>query len=108
MKKTLIQALLVIAASAGVIVSLASADPIKGEKIVQRAIHDDCKYPATTIASKLSVEKWEEIISSGKLEEEISKLCDRKIPLKPFRPKYVKHVAEFLEHYANNSGAIPA
>jgi hypothetical protein len=108
MKKTLIRTLLALAIGVGIVATFASADPIKGEKIIQRAIHADCKIPSTRVALQHSVDEWTSIVAAGQMETEVAKLCGSKTALKPFRAKYVKHVADFLEHYANDSGAIPA
>jgi len=88
-----------------------SADPIKGEKLLNRAIHDDCVLPAPRIAMMHSQEEWNTIYKSGKMEDEVAKLCQRKAPLKPFAihyTKYAEYIHEYMEHYANDSGAIPA
>ena len=108
MKHTLIRASLALALGLGLAVNAASADPIKGEKILIRAIHDDCAIPAPRVALMHSLAEWNTLIASGQMEAEIAKLCNRKSAIKPFRPKYSKYVAEYLEHYANDSGAIPA
>jgi hypothetical protein len=108
MKKTFIKATLAVALGFGVLASFASADPIKGGKVLNRAIHGYCNIPSTTIAMMHSIKEWQEIIASGKLEEEISKLCKSKTEIKPIKKKYIHCVAEFLEHYSNDSGAIPA
>jgi hypothetical protein len=108
MKKTFIKATLAVALGLGIAASFASADPIKGGKVLNRAIHGYCKIPSTTIAMMHSVKEWQDIIAAGKLEEEISKLCKSKHEIDPIRKKYIQSVAEFLEHYANDSGAIPA
>ena len=108
MKKRLIKASLSVALGLGLAISFASADPIKGGKVLNRAIHNYCNLPTTAIALKHSVDEWKNIIASGQLEAEITKLCKSKEEIKPIKEKYVKSVAEFLEHYSNDSGAIPA
>ena len=46
---------------------------------------------------------------SGNMEEEIQKLCPHMKPMaKIEKPKYAQDVFEYVEHYANDSGAIPA
>jgi len=109
--QTWIRTVLAVLVGVGVIASIASAEqafPIKGEKLLNRAIHDDCKIPAPRVAMQHSIAEWEAIAKSGQMEAEVAKLCGRKSAIKPFRPKYGKYVAEYLEHYANDSGAIPA
>ena len=91
--------------------SVVSADPIKGEKLLIKAIHDDCVLPAPRIAMMHSQEEWDTIYKNGKMEEEVAKLCQRKTALKPFDsryPKYAEYIHEYMDHYANDSGAIPA
>ncbi len=109
MKKITISLILLFAI--GVLSSTTSADPIKGEKLLIRAIHDDCTLPAPRIAMMHSRMEWNAIFKSGKMEEEVTKLCQRKTALKPFDTrysKYAEYIHEYMEHYANDSGAIPA
>jgi len=111
MKQTWTRTVLAVLVGMGLITSIVSAEkefPVKGEKVLNRAIHDDCKILAPRVALQHSIAEWKAIAKSGKLEAEIAKLCGRKSAIKPFRPKYSKYVAEYLEHYANDSGAIPA
>jgi len=108
MKQTLTHGALALALGLGLAVTFASADPIKGEKILNRAVHDDCALPVARVAMMHSVSEWQAIEVSGQMEAEVAKICKHKVPLKPFSVKYSKHVAEFLEHYANDSGAVPA
>ena len=108
MKRTIIRAALALMIGVGVAATVASADPIKGEKVLNRAIHDDCSLPASRVAMQHSVDEWEAIVKAGQMEAEVTKLCGRKTAIKPFLPKYSKYVVEYLEHYANDSGAIPA
>ncbi len=91
--------------------SVVSADPIKGEKLLIRAIHDDCILPAPRIAMMHSQAEWDKIFKNGKMEKEVAKLCHRKTALKPFDlrySKYAEYIHEYMDHYANDSGAIPA
>jgi len=109
--QTWIRTVLAVLVGLGVIASIASAEkafPIKGEKVLIRAIHDDCKLPAPRVAMQHSIAEWEAIAQSGQMEAEVTKLCGRKSAVKTFQPKYSKYVADYLEHYANDSGAIPA
>jgi len=108
MKDTLTRITAVFLIGLGIATTSISADPIKGEKILNRAIHDDCAIPAPRVALMHSIAEWDALIAAGKMESEVAKLCNRKTAIKPFRPKYSKYVAEYLEHYANDSGAIPA
>jgi hypothetical protein len=108
MKKSLIKATFIVALGLGVAFGIATADPIKGGKVLDRAIHKYCNMPSTSIALMHSVDEWKNIIASGQLEAEITKLCKSKQEIDPIRKKYMQSVAEFLEHYANDSGAIPA
>jgi len=108
MKRIMTRAVLALMIGVGVVATVASADPIKGEKVLNRAIHDDCSIPAPRVALQHSITEWNAIVKSGQMEAEVAKLCGRKSTIKPFQPKYSKYVAEYLEHYANDSGAIPA
>jgi len=89
----------------------ASADPVKGEKIINRLIMraGGCSIPAPRIALAHSLKEWEAIYKAGKLEEEIQKLCPKMGKLQKIEnKKYAQDVFDYLEHYANDSGAIPA
>jgi len=108
MKQTLVRVALALTLGIGIMITFVSADPIKGGKIIDRAIHDDCAMPSSRLAMMHTVAEWQSIYAAGQMEAEVTKLCNRKITLKQFRPKYSKYVAEYLEHYANDSGAIPA
>ncbi len=93
------------------IASSVSADPIKGQRLLTRAIHDDCIFPASRLAMMHSQAEWDAIYKSGNMEKEVAKLCKRKTPLKPFDTRYSKYadyIHEFMNHYANDSGAVPA
>jgi len=108
MKQMIIRAVPALILGLGLAASFASADPIKGEKILNRAIHDDCVLTAPKLASQHTLAEWEALFKAGKMEDEVQKLCKREKPIKPFNPKYAQHVFEYMEHYANDSGAIPA
>jgi len=91
--------------------SYGSADPSKGEKILNKVIMraGGCQTPTARIAMAHSLAEWQAIYKAGKLEEEIQKLCPKMGALpKITNKKYAQDVFEYLEHYANDSGAIPA
>ena len=94
--------------TAGFFTVTAPADVIKGNKILTKAIHKGCPMPATNIAMMHSQAEWKAIFESGKFGEEIKKLCPKIGELPKFNEKYAKHVFDFVEHYSNDSGAIPA
>ena len=88
-----------------------SADPGKGEKILNKMFMraGGCDVPAPRVALAHSLAEWKAIYASGKMEEEIQKLCPHMKPMaKIEKPKYAQDVFEYMEHYANDSGAIPA
>jgi len=92
----------------GLFSAFASADPSKGEKILTRVIHTGCDIPASQLAMMHTQEEWDAIYKAGKMEEEIKKLCPKLGQIQPLSKKYAQDVYEYLEHYANDSGAIPA
>ncbi len=102
--KLLISALFAI----GLFSAVATADPSKGEKILTRVIHSGCPMPASRLAMAHSQKEWEEIYKAGKMAEEIKKMCPKLGEIKPLSKKYAQDVYEYLEHYSNDSGAIPA
>ena len=88
-----------------------SADPGKGEKILNKIFMraGGCDVPAPRVAMAHSLADWKSIYESGNMETEIQKLCPHMQPIsKISNSKYAQDVFEFLEHYANDSGAIPA
>ena len=91
------------------VASYANAD--KGGKILNKILHKagGCSLPASRIAMAHSMEEWKKIYESGQLEAEIQKLCPKMGKLSKIEnKKYAKDVFDFLEHYSNDSGAIPA
>ncbi len=91
--------------------STVSADPGKGEKILNKIFMraGGCDVLAPRVALAHSSAEWKVIYESGKMEAEIQKLCPHMQPIsKISNSKYAKDVFEYLEHYANDSGAIPA
>ena len=94
--------------TAGFFTVIAQADVIKGNKILTKVIHSGCNMPATTLAMMHSQEEWKAIIESGKLADEIKKLCPKVGEFPTLSDKYAKHIFDFLEYYSNDSGAIPA
>jgi len=108
MKSSLVKVLFSALFALGLFSAIASADPSKGEKILTRAIHNGCEIPASRLAMMHSQEEWDAIYKAGKMEEEIKKLCPKLGQLQPLNKKYAQDVYEYLEHYANDSGAIPA
>ena len=109
MRKTAIGTALILAL--GLLSGTVSADPIKGEKLLIRATHGNCALPAPRIAMAHSQAEWKVIYENGQMEAEVAKLCNSKKEIKPFSQpyqKYSKFIFEYMEHYSNDSGAIPA
>ena len=104
LKKIAIATLLAV----GFFTVIAQADVTKGNKILTKVIHSGCQIPATTLAMMHSQKEWKAIIESGKLADEIKKLCPKVGEFPTLSDKYAKDVYEFLEYYSNDSGAIPA
>ena len=94
--------------TAGFFTVIASADVIKGNKILTKAIHSGCQMPATNLAMMHSQAEWKAIFESGKLGDEIKKACPKLGEFPTLSEKYTKDVLDFVEHYSNDSGAIPA
>ncbi len=96
---------------AGILSVTSLADPSKGEKILNRELHKagGCSIPAARVAMAHSLAEWKRIYEAGKLEAEIQKLCPKMGRLSKIEnKKYAHDVFEYMEHYANDSGAIPA
>ncbi|WP_456456470.1 hypothetical protein [Nitratifractor sp.] len=109
--KQLSRLLLAVAFGLALFSASGSADPSKGEKILNKLIMraGGCQITSARIAMAHSLKEWAKLYKEGKMEAEIQKLCPKMGKLPPIpNKKYAQDVYEYLEHYSNDSGAIPA
>ena len=110
MKRT-IKPILLALLGLGVLSTVGSADPSKGEKILNKVLHKagGCSIPTPRVAMAHSLVEWKRIYEAGQLEPEIQKLCPKMGTVaKIENKKYAQDVFEYMEHYSSDSGAIPA
>ena len=109
--KKIIRLAILLLVGLGILSISTSADPSKGEKILNRVLQraGGCSIPTPRVALAHSLVEWKMIYKSGQLEAEIQKLCPKMGTLTKIESKkYAQDVFEYMEHYANDSGAIPA
>ncbi|WP_331774893.1 cytochrome C [Sulfurospirillum sp. 1612] len=104
MKKLLV---LVFAAIVGLsfISTSAFASSDKGQKIIIKKLKKPCGFNGGVLAKKHTQGEWTAIYKAGKLNDELQKLCPK---AKPLKKKYTKHVYDFLNNFASDSGNVPS
>lgn len=85
--------------------TIANADVSKGQKLFTKKLKNDCNMTGARMASKHSQDEWEAINESGKLSDEIKKICPK---IKKVKEKYLPHYYDFFYEYANDSGNVPS
>ncbi len=90
---------------ASIATTAASADPAKGQKIYLKKLKKACGFNGAKMSAKHTQEEWEEIKNSGKLEDEIKKLCPN---VKDVKDKYLPDLFDFFYEYASDSGNVPS
>jgi len=83
----------------------ASADAAKGQKIILKKLKKPCGMNGAELAKKHTQAEWKTISESGKLNDEIIKICPK---AKPLKDKYTKDVGDFIINYASDSGNVPS
>jgi Spy/CpxP family protein refolding chaperone len=98
---------LAIAALLGLAVMTTTAtagDAAKGQKLYSKKLKETCGMPGGDFAGKHTQDEWEEINESGKMAEEIGKICkDAKI-----KEKLVPFIYDFAYEFASDSGNVPS
>jgi len=104
MKKLLV---IVFAAIVGLsfVSTSAFASSGKGQKIIVKKLKRPCGFNGAVLAKKHTQEEWTTIFKAGNLNAEIKKICPK---AKPLKKKYVKHVYDFLNNFASDSGNVPS
>jgi hypothetical protein len=98
---------LIFAAIVGLsLVSTASfAGAAKGQKLFIKKMKKPCGFSGGVMAKKHTQDEWKAIYDSGKMNDELTKICPK---AKPLKKKYVSHVYDFMYNYASDSGNVPS
>lgn len=83
----------------------ALADSAKGQKIIIKYLKKPCGFAGNVLATKHTQAQWKKIQESGKLSDELLKICPKS---KPIKKKFINHVYDFLFNYASDSGNVPS
>jgi len=85
--------------------TFANADVAKGQKLFTKKLKNACEMTGAKMAAKHSQDEWEAINDSGKLSDEIQKICPN---VKSVKEKFLPHYYDFFYEYANDSGNVPS
>ncbi len=85
----------------------AMADPAKGQKIYLKKLKKACGFNGAKMSAMHTQDEWEEIKESGKLEDEIIKLCP-KVKKGYLKEKWLDDLYDFFYKYASDSGNVPS
>jgi len=100
-----------IALGAAVILSLgataASADAAKGQKLFSKKLRKACGFTGAVFAAKHTQDEWTAIEKSGKMADEIKKICPN-VKAKALKAKYLKDYYDFAHDFASDSGNVPS
>jgi len=88
-----------------VVSTTASADAAKGQKIYSKKLKKACGINGAEFAAKHTQDEWAQINESGKLADEITKICPN---AKPLKAKKLKDLYDFVEEFASDSGNVPS
>lgn len=83
----------------------ASADPAKGQKLYLKKLKKACDINGAKMAAKHTQDEWKELKDSGKLEDEIKKICPN---VKDVKDKYLPDLFDFFYEYGSDSGNVPS
>ncbi len=81
------------------------ASPEKGHKVYLKTLKKSCGMNGAKIANKHTQSEWEELNDSGKIEDEIKKICPK---VKDIDDKLLPNLFDFLYEYGSDSGNIPS
>nr|WP_321268491.1 cytochrome C [uncultured Sulfurimonas sp.] len=87
--------------------TVASADVAKGQKLYLKKLKSSCNMNGAKMASQHSQDEWESFKESGKLADELKKICP-KAKDSALKDKYLEHYFDFFFEYANDSGNVPS
>ena len=81
-----------------------SADVAKGQEIYVKKLKVKCGISGSAFAGKYTQDKWEEIYDTGKLNDEIKKICKGHT----IEERLLPHIYDFAYEYASDSGNVPS
>jgi len=91
----------------GAIISTASADVAKGQKLFSKKLKKACELTGAKMAGKHTQDEWELIYQNEKLAEEIKTICP-KVEDSALKDKFMDHYFDFFYEYASDSGNVPS
>lgn len=95
------------AVALGISTSVASASPVKGQKLFSKKLKKPCGMTGAKVAAKHTQDEWEKIQGDGKLTDEIKTICPD-VKDKALKNKYLPHYYDFFYEYASDSGNVPS
>ena len=84
-----------------------NADIAKGQKLYLKKLKGACQLNGAKMATKHSQAEWKALKDSGKIADELKKICPN-VKDKALKSKYLDHYFDFFFEYANDSGNVPA
>ena len=91
----------------GIASSSLSADSVKGQKLFSKLLKEPCGMTGAKFAAKHSQEEWKALKESGKLEDEIIKICPN-VKAGDIKESIQEHISDFVIEFANDSGNVPS
>jgi len=91
----------------GAMISTASADVAKGQKLFSKKLKKACELTGAKMAGKHTQDEWEFIYQNEKLAEEIKIICP-KVEDSALKDKFMDHYFDFFYEYASDSGNVPS
>ena len=86
-------------------VTTASADADKGQKIYSKKLKKVCGMNGGDFAAKHTQDEWTKIVKDNKLANEIKAVCGDKVSVKE---KKLKDLGDFVIEFASDSGNVPS
>ena len=82
-------------------------NPERGQKLFAKKLKKACGVNGGQVAKKHTQDEWRAIEKSGKIKEEIKKICP-KVSDDALKDKYLENYFDFFYNFANDSGNVPA
>jgi len=93
--------------AAGLLSTTVYADAAKGQKLYAKKLKKACGFNGAKFAAKHTQDEWDAIHESGKMADEIKKLCP-KVKDKALKSKYLDDYYDFAHDFASDSGNVPS
>lgn len=98
-------------AACGLLVSTASADAAKGQKLYSKKLKEVCGMTGAKFAASHTQMEWEMAKEDGKLTEVFTEVCpagEKIFSGAKFKKKYESHIYDFVIEFASDSGNVPS